>query len=63
MDSKQTNKNYDILDKILSDSDRAERKGGEWVDLGNGEGAWVTSKGEFEKLAKNVEELEKYLRS
>lgn len=65
MSSKSRNTNYDILDKMLSDSDLAQRVN-DLRNLGGNhvaEGAWVTSKEEFDKLYKNVDELEKYLRS
>ena len=65
MSNKSRNANYDILDKMLSDSDLAQRVN-DLRSVGNhqaAEGAWVTSKEEFDKLYKTVDELEKYLRS
>ena len=65
MSSKPHNTNYDILDKILADSDRARRQGnrngkhnGSDVD-----GNWILSEEELAQLGKSVEDIEKYLRS
>lgn len=66
MGSKSRNSNYDILDKILADSDLAQRVGGlsyASSDDGKAEGAWVTSKEQFDRLIKSVDDIEKYLRS
>ena len=65
MGSKARNSNYDILDKILSDSDRAQRLAGRNGSFHNGdaEGTWITSKEQFDQLYKSVDDIEKYLRS
>lgn len=64
MGNKTRTTQYDILDKILADSDPAKRVGrtGHPADDG-AEGAWITSKEEFDRLYKSVDDLEKYLRS
>ncbi len=65
MSSKSRNANYDTLEKILADSDLAQRVGG-LKSLGSNDGAegtWITSKEQFDKLYKSVDEIEKYLRS
>ena len=66
MGTKVRNTNYDVLDKILSDSDLAQRGGGKYRSAGNddsAEGAWITSKEQFDKHYKSVDDIEKYLRS
>jgi len=66
MGNKVRNTNYDVLDKILSDSDLAQRGGGKYRPTGNddsAEGAWITSKEQFDQLYKSVDDIEKYLRS
>lgn len=65
MGSKARNSNYDILDRILADSDRPQRQGGRNSSFNNGdaEGAWITSKEQFDQLYKSVDDIEKYLRS
>lgn len=65
MGSKARNSNYDILDKILSDSDRTQRLGGRSgsFSTGDAEGIWITSKEQFDQLYKSVDDIEKYLRS
>ncbi len=65
MSNKSRNTNYDILDKILSDSDLAQRVSDLRGLNGNqtAEGTWITSKEQFDKHYKSVDELEKYLRS
>lgn len=66
MANKTRNTQYDILDKILADSDLAQRVrglSGAAGDDGTAEGAWITSKEQFDKLYKSVDDLEKYLRS
>jgi len=65
MANKTRNTQYDILDKILADSDLAKRVGGMGRSSGEdgAEGAWITSKEDFDKLYKSVNDLEKYLRS
>ena len=65
MGSKARNSNYDILDKILADSDRAQRQGGRNGSFSNGdaEGTWITSKEQFDQFYKSVDDIEKYLRS
>ena len=65
MGTKVRNTNYDVLDKILSDSDQAQRDGknrSAWND-DSAEGAWITSKEQFDKHYKSVDDIEKYLRS
>jgi len=65
MGSKSGNTNYDILDKISSDSDLAQRLD-DLRGIGRheaAEGTWITSKEQFDKLYKSVDDLEKYLRS
>ncbi len=66
MGNKTRNTNYDILDKVLGDSNQAQRTGGANRSAGNedgAEGSWVTSKEQFDQLYKSVSDLEKYLRS
>jgi len=66
MGSKARNTNYDILDKILADSDPVQRGGGKSRSSYNddgAEGAWITSKEQFDQLYKSVDDIEKYLRS
>lgn len=65
MGSKARNSNYDILDRILADSDRPQRQGGRNSSFSNGdvEGTWITSKEQFDQLYKSVDDIEKYLRS
>lgn len=65
MGNKARNSNYEILDKILADSDRAQRQGGRNGSFygGDDEGTWITSKEQFDQHYKSVEEIEKYLRS
>lgn len=65
MGSKARNTNYDILDKILSDGDTAQRLRERFRSGGNGdaEGAWITSKEQFDDLYKSIDDIEKYLRS
>lgn len=62
MGKKVTNTNYDILDRIIEESDRKER-GGEFTPFQNPDGTWVTTKEQFDTLYKNVSDIEKYLRS
>ncbi len=65
MSSQSRNVNYDTLAKMLADSDLAQRVSG-LKNLGSNdaaEGAWITSKEQFDKLYKSVDEIEKYLRS
>ncbi len=66
MGNKTRNTNYDVLDKILADSNQAQRMGGanhssSYAD--SADGSWVTSKEQFDQLYKSVSDLEKYLRS
>lgn len=61
MAKKTTNTNYDILDKILQESDRKER--GDFTPFQNPDGTWVTTKEQFDTLYKGVSDIEKYLRS
>ena len=61
MGKKATNTNYDILDKILQESDRKER--GDFTPFQNPDGTWVTTKEQFDTLYKGVSDIEKYLRS
>lgn len=63
--SHKNNTNYDILDKILAEADQAGRQtqNGRWVDRGNGQGQWVESKEEFDKLYQAVDDIEKSLRA
>ncbi len=63
--SKARNTNYDILDKILSDGEAAQRLRERHRSGNNGdaEGAWITSKEQFDDLYKSVDDIEKYLRS
>lgn len=65
MASKARNTNYDILDKILSDGDMAQRLRDRYRSGNNGdaEGTWITSKEQFDGLYKSVDDIEKYLRS
>ncbi|MEZ4730167.1 MAG: hypothetical protein R3E79_23815 [Caldilineaceae bacterium] len=65
MANKTRNTQYDILDKILADSDLAKRMDriSHASSEDGAEGAWITSKEEFDKLHKSVDDLEKYLRS
>lgn len=65
MAGKTRNTNYEILDKILDDAGIQRRQGGsEWVvDEEHPEGHLVTSKEEFDRLYKTVDDLERYLRS
>lgn len=65
MGSKARNTNYDILDKILSDGDAAQRLRDRFRSNGNGdaEGTWITSKEQFDDLYKSIDDIEKYLRS
>lgn len=64
--SKTRNSNYDILDKILADADIAERQGGQqWVNdpsKPNG-GYMVRTKEEFDRIHKQADDIERYLRS
>lgn len=60
--NKQRNTNYDILDKILAEADRAGRQA-QPGRKGNGQGLEVLSKEEFDELYKTMDDLEKYLRS
>lgn len=62
MGKKATNTNYDILDRILQESDRKERGNG-FTPFQDENGQWVTSKEQFDTLYKNVSDIEKYLRS
>jgi len=66
MGNKTRNTNYDILDKILADSDRAERASGNgrWVaDPKHPDGGYVVTKEQFDQLYKSIDDIEKYLRS
>lgn len=65
MGNKTRNTNHDILDKILADSDRAGRIGsGQWVnDPNHPDGGYVVTQEQFAQLSKNVDDIEKYLRS
>lgn len=65
MGSKARNSNYEILDKILSDSDQSQRLGGRGGSFSSSdaEGTWITSKEQFDQLYKSVDDIEKYLRS
>ena len=65
MNSKPHNTNYDILDKILADSER-ERRQGNRNGKRNGsdvDGNWIISEEELAQLGKSIEDIEKYLRS
>lgn len=65
MSSKPHNTNYDILDKILVDSDREGRQGQRngKRHLRDADGNWIVSEEEFAQLNKSIEDIEKYLRS
>lgn len=65
MSSKPQNTNYDILDKILADSDRDWRQGARngKRNFQDANGNWITSEEEFAQLNKSIEDIEKYLRS
>lgn len=60
---------YDILDKILAESDKKGRGGGSgndvWVtdDRHPQGGYWITSDSDWQTLDKSVSDIEKYLRS
>lgn len=61
MSNKTRNPNYDILDKIIQDSDRQQRGG--FTPFKDENGQWITSKEQFDTLYKSVADIEKYLRS
>jgi hypothetical protein len=66
MANKARNTQYDILDKILADSDLTQRVRGVSSISGDedaAEGVWITSKEQFDELYKSVDDLERYLRS
>jgi hypothetical protein len=66
MARKGNNSNFDILDKILSDANIAERQGGQqWVvDPNHPNGGYmINSQEDFEQLVKSANDIEKYLRS
>ncbi|MBX3012506.1 MAG: hypothetical protein KF832_13405 [Caldilineaceae bacterium] len=64
MGNKSRNSNYDILDKILADSNPAQRAGFPSVrDDEKVDGTWITSQEQFDRLQKSVDDIEKYLRS
>lgn len=53
---------YSHLDTILEESDEATRKKTTTTDDDNGEGRWVTTPKDIEKIRKEVDDLEKILR-
>jgi len=60
------NKNFDILDKILSDANVPARQGGgQWVpDPKHPNGGYmINGQEDFEQLVKSANDIEKYLRS
>ena len=66
MARKSSNSNFDILDKILSDANIAERqKGQQWVvDSNHPNGGYmINSQEDFDQLVKSTNDIEKYLRS
>lgn len=61
-----SNKNYDILDKILQESDRKDNLGRTWIpDPRHRDGGyWADSAESFgNRAGQAVEDIEKYLRS
>lgn len=65
MSSKPHKINYDILDKILSESDRDQQRCNR-NGKRNGpdaDGNWILSDEEWAQLDKSVGDIEKYLRS
>lgn len=60
MGSKTSNTNYDILDKILAESDQAVRQGRR--DRVTPNGVQLTPE-EMEAISKEVDDITKYLRS
>lgn len=62
---RNTNPNYEILDKILADADRADRQGnGVWIDDPNHpDGGYILTKEAFDRLTSNVNDIERSLRS
>lgn len=60
MSNKNRNTNYDVLDKILADADRAEKFGRR--DRVSPNGVELTAE-ELAALDKGIDEIEKYLRS
>lgn len=65
MNSKPHNTNYDILDKILADSERERRQGNRSGKRNSSDvdGNWIISEEELAQLGKSIEDIEKYLRS
>ncbi len=66
MGNKTRTTNYDILDKMLADSNSGQRADGanHGGDKGeNVQGTWITSKEQFDQHYKSVNDVEKYLRS
>jgi hypothetical protein len=66
MADKGRNTQYDILDKILADSDLTQRvRGVDSTSAGDATvtGARITTKEQFDELYKSVDDLERYLRS
>lgn len=63
MGNKNTSTNYDILDKILADSDKQNRGGGKGNRCQDNNGNWVLTEEELQKLGQSVDDIEKYLRS
>jgi hypothetical protein len=66
MSNKNKNKNFDILDKILSDANIPARQGDQqWVvDPNHPDGGYmINSQEDYEQLVKSANDIEKYLRS
>ena len=63
MGNKNQNTNYDILDKILADSDRQNRGGGKGNRVHDENGKWILTEEEMKQLGQSVDDIEKYLRS
>lgn len=62
MTNKNRNPHYDVLDKILQDSD-SQGRGNGFAPFQDKNGQWITTKEQFDTLYSGVEDIEKYLRS
>ncbi len=66
MSNKNRNNNYDILDRILQESDRKDALGRTWIADPNHRdgGYWSDSAESFgQRAGQGVSDIEKYLRS
>lgn len=62
MGTKSTSQaNYDILDKILAESDKQNR--GHGKPSKDADGNWILTDEQIAALGKSIDDIEKYLRS